>query len=268
MTGNVIILEGPDAVGKTTLAGAIVEQMSRTKMIRSGPPDPMEGQTVGEMYVHKCREIVNLAMLETNVVVDRLHLGEQVYGPIMRGKSRITAGESYYCDMVRDTVGAARMLCTLSAAKLVARSMKRDGGAADEKSGAAIGHALPIRAAFNHFGWNWHPIEMMGYPNKLASTCISQTSPSTPLCRVGQLGREHKVVYALPDEWTYDKVGRFMAIIKRSGQQACFFHGGPLPEEIDSIPDVQIVAVGSAYGWIAAQHIVLPSRVTYVPEMI
>lgn len=71
-----IILEGPDGSGKTTLAHELVRGHG-FKYKHHGPPqkDPL------------CEYLETLTQVENeggNWVVDRFHLGEQVYGPLLR----------------------------------------------------------------------------------------------------------------------------------------------------------------------------------------
>jgi len=74
-----IIIEGPDKSGKTTLARAI-EKKFGYKYEHFGPPGP---DPAGEY----ARFLINL---KEPTVCDRFYLGEQVYGPLLRKESLIT----------------------------------------------------------------------------------------------------------------------------------------------------------------------------------
>jgi DNA polymerase III delta prime subunit len=73
------IVEGPDGAGKTTYATALAAQFG-LKVHHEGPP-PADN-IFGHYY--------QLLDRQQAMVFDRLHLGELVYGPLLRGKSGIT----------------------------------------------------------------------------------------------------------------------------------------------------------------------------------
>lgn len=74
-----IVIEGPDKTGKTTLAKAIAEQLGYEYVHFSAP----KGSPADEY-------IDFLLKLKRPTVCDRFHLGELVYGPMFRGKAGIT----------------------------------------------------------------------------------------------------------------------------------------------------------------------------------
>lgn len=75
----IIILEGADGTGKTTLA-RLLETKYGFRYHHEGPPP--KGVDLLRYYAH----IFYTACKETQpVVFDRLHVGEAVYGPILRG---------------------------------------------------------------------------------------------------------------------------------------------------------------------------------------
>lgn len=81
----VIILEGIDGAGKSTLADALIEASPvPAHYLHRGP---LEG-TVEDELIYPLQNIPENELL----VTDRWHVGEMVYGPIYRGKS-LVAGE-------------------------------------------------------------------------------------------------------------------------------------------------------------------------------
>lgn len=75
-----IIIEGADKTGKTTLANAIVDKFG-CKYVHFGKPKK-----------HPATEYAEYALSispKDNLVLDRFYLGELVYGPLLRGKAGI-----------------------------------------------------------------------------------------------------------------------------------------------------------------------------------
>ena len=81
--GKVVILEGPDGGGKTTLARRLVEEHGFIYK-HEGPPPP--GVDLMEYY----KTSLYAAIKDyRNTVFDRHYLGETIYGPIARGVDRV-----------------------------------------------------------------------------------------------------------------------------------------------------------------------------------
>lgn len=72
-----IILEGPDGSGKTTLARSL-EALGYDYQHQGPPPSGTEA------FVHYTKLLCSASK---PTVFDRFHLGELVYGPLLRGKS-------------------------------------------------------------------------------------------------------------------------------------------------------------------------------------
>lgn len=78
-----VIIEGPDCAGKTTLA----ENMRRytaCKVLHRGPPED-------DAFVEYTADLQSYQpeAIGANVVCDRWHWGELVYGPMLRGESKL-----------------------------------------------------------------------------------------------------------------------------------------------------------------------------------
>ena len=81
-----IILEGPDASGKSTLAVALSTKLG-WPIEHCGPPTD---EAFDEYYA--------MLSLPGFRIYDRLFHGEMVYGPLLRQKSAITATEMFYLE--------------------------------------------------------------------------------------------------------------------------------------------------------------------------
>ena len=81
---KILVLEGPDGAGKTTLANQLVAQDPLRKVVHNGPPKPNEN--LFETYTN---QILAASRGSIPVIFDRLHFGELVYGQVIRKKSLI-----------------------------------------------------------------------------------------------------------------------------------------------------------------------------------
>jgi hypothetical protein len=82
---KVIILEGCDGSGKTTLAGALMRKRGfNYNVVKTGPPKP--DYDVAVAYL----DAIYAALSKLDrTLFDRLHLGEKIYGPLLRGEDRM-----------------------------------------------------------------------------------------------------------------------------------------------------------------------------------
>lgn len=82
-TPKLVLVEGPDGAGKTTLISQIVKSMFHDSVFVGSCGVPEESPM--KEYLHKAIE--GWYDRKDVVIFDRFHIGEQVYGPIMRGKN-------------------------------------------------------------------------------------------------------------------------------------------------------------------------------------
>lgn len=114
-----IILEGPECAGKTTLAGVLSTQTGYPVVHMDKPKTAGEGLRMVGMYEHF---IAN----NKNTILDRSWYSEMVYGPIMRDKSFITTEQMYDLEQaVIDRRGGMIIHCTDRSFALWNRCKKR-----------------------------------------------------------------------------------------------------------------------------------------------
>ncbi len=111
MSARLVVIEGPDGAGKTTLARAVCDALGYDYAHEGPPPagdDPLS------YYRARCFHFAVELMAHPRawgVVVDRFALGDRVYGPALRGLDRL--GERGWAEVrgMLDQVGAVRVLC-------------------------------------------------------------------------------------------------------------------------------------------------------------
>ena len=127
-----IVIEGADGTGKSTLANAIAHAAGPVEVIHAGPParhplieytSPLAGYRPAEGHT---------------VVCDRWHLGELVYGHLYRGGSGLTADQFRGVEDFLLELGAVLVYCTGSSHYL-AKQLRERGEAPNE---VALGREL------------------------------------------------------------------------------------------------------------------------------
>lgn len=115
-----IILEGPDGSGKTTLATKISKQTGYPILHFAQPKTDEEKQGMFDEYYKLARKNYT-----KNVILDRCWYSEMVYGPIMRDKSYITYPQMYLLEQQLCKHGAMLIYCTAHMSTLWDRCQAR-----------------------------------------------------------------------------------------------------------------------------------------------
>jgi hypothetical protein len=95
---TLIVVEGVDGAGKSTL----ISKLPHTRELHCGPikKSPMQE------YVEPLMDYDG----SYDMVCDRLHIGELVYGPIYRGESTLTEGGRRFVEMFLESRGALKLI--------------------------------------------------------------------------------------------------------------------------------------------------------------
>jgi thymidylate kinase len=127
-THDTFVLEGPDGVGKSTLAERLSAQHGFRVIHSPRTPDHLDLAT-------RYREILGGT---GRILFDRCFVSELVYGPLRRGRSRITWSEAL--DLAESVVDRKGLFVHLTAPPPVIRRrlLDRDGQAASEEEVAAL----------------------------------------------------------------------------------------------------------------------------------
>lgn len=116
----ILVIEGTDHAGKTTLAhrmaqeyihGPLLSDIPARQVIRlhKGPPDsrPILEQYEGDLLQYSPEFLTGLNSL---FILDRWHLGEALYGPLLRNYSRLADYQLTHVEMLLSALGAQRHL--------------------------------------------------------------------------------------------------------------------------------------------------------------
>jgi hypothetical protein len=100
----IIILEGPDGSGKTTLA-KYLQSRHDFQYVHTGPP------TDNDLLEEYGRTLYDACRSSRNVVIDRLHVGERIYGPQLRGQDRLGRDGEVLIHRLISAYGARLVFC-------------------------------------------------------------------------------------------------------------------------------------------------------------
>jgi predicted ATPase len=99
----IIILEGPDGSGKTTLAKKLVSQTGFKYIHKSYPKTQEEMDNMTQDYL----DLINTG---DNMIIDRSWYSEIVYGPILRSRSNVSQEQALMLEQAVATRGGLIIL--------------------------------------------------------------------------------------------------------------------------------------------------------------
>jgi thymidylate kinase len=124
---RIVVIDGCDGTGKTTLAGQLADHHGYQVVHSPMTPDDVD-------LAGRYRSILGQP---GRVVLDRCFVSELVYGPLHRGRSRLTAGEAAVLAKAVADAGGVFIHLTGEPAAVCARLLARDG-TADPNQVAAL----------------------------------------------------------------------------------------------------------------------------------
>ena len=101
----ILIIEGPDGSGKTTLANQLKNQTGYTLLHRTQPKSAEDKARMMDEYTQMLKA-------GKNCIMDRSWYSELVYGPVMRDKSVLTFPQMYELERLASKNGALIIYCT------------------------------------------------------------------------------------------------------------------------------------------------------------
>lgn len=89
MDAKLVIVEGPDAGGKSTLCKTLEKQLSGV-MIHNNEYRDADSDTLAKIFSSQFEYASTMVPVGVPVILDRSYFSELIYGPVFRGESRIT----------------------------------------------------------------------------------------------------------------------------------------------------------------------------------
>lgn len=114
----IIIIEGPDGAGKTTLANKLQKQTGYMLLHRSQPKSEEEKAKMMAEYMDVLKS-------GKNCIMDRCWYSEMVYGPVMRDAAVISYPQMYALERQLARAGGLVIHCTGSLQTLWKRCLTR-----------------------------------------------------------------------------------------------------------------------------------------------
>lgn len=99
----IVVLEGPDFAGKSTVAEALARQFGGS-IVANGPPPP---DVI--LRDHYLDQVYAAALADHLIIFDRLHVGELIYGPIYRGASQLSEDDVMSIEHALNAVDALKV---------------------------------------------------------------------------------------------------------------------------------------------------------------
>lgn len=131
-----IIVEGPDGSGKTTLVDNLATDLIKVVVDDDGKPIKGEYQYTAMQVMHSGplrvnplveyeERLRNYDPFEDVIACDRWHVGELIYGPLLRGSSQLTPAMKKHVDLLLLKLGAVKVFMDTDFETTVTRAYGR-----------------------------------------------------------------------------------------------------------------------------------------------
>lgn len=126
---GVYVFEGPDLAGKSSLArrlaNGLKDRGEKVEIVKFGPPGDVKSYELFNKLVGAVSNAATMSRTGVNVIFDRLHLGELVYGPVMRDRSLLSMEQAIAIDQMLDGIKATKIFVDADVDVLLARYKER-----------------------------------------------------------------------------------------------------------------------------------------------
>lgn len=129
---KIIIIEGLDHTGKTTLIKSLRRQIKNHKVFglaSSNPPKGVDDKWSHDHYYVMLQKTVSLMASGWTIIADRFHIGETVYGPIYRNSDT-----DYIWDYETALYGDNPNIWLITLVDYGCKILARDDGLSNESS--------------------------------------------------------------------------------------------------------------------------------------
>lgn len=106
---NIIILEGPDGAGKSTMA-AILAEKGYQRQNFGVPPEEIQGDEE-QLFRFFLDPLIKAEVAGGRYVFDRLHLSDRIYAPLMRGGTAMTYRAEALIERYTEAIDAQIVIC-------------------------------------------------------------------------------------------------------------------------------------------------------------
>lgn len=145
-----IIVEGADNCGKTTLIKNLLEADPSLRLLRRERFNPKKGETIGQSYIRALIPEDGDFERHSNSAVDRFFASEEIYGELFRGGSRILESERFTIQLMLRAYQPIIVHCDPGDESILATWEKRDQ-LYDDPRKIAQAYRYNIRTIFKGF---------------------------------------------------------------------------------------------------------------------